>query len=129
MAAELPPFTFTWGKASREPQTRPCPVGFGQDPSGMVTLLGTLSLGYGGPRSGLAQSQPPPPAHATKSTKHLDLNILLCLYNMYRIYSIGILFPSRLQVSPKMTSFINKYIYIEGNKRVVPTDIMAFQVV
>lgn len=55
---------------------------------------------------------PDPNLRAAESTKHLDLHILLCLYSMYRIYSIGQLFPSRLEVSPKMTSFINKYIYI-----------------
>lgn len=85
---------------------RPCP-----GPSRMVTLLGPPRPSRGGPTRGLAWSQSPPAGGAIESTEHLDLHILLCLYSMYRIYSIGQLFPSRLEVSPKMTSFINKYIY------------------
>lgn len=79
----------TQAAASFSPPPWPDPApGFGQEPSGMVTLPGSPRLSNGSPREGLARSQPPLPARATESTEHFNLNILLFLYSMYRIYSI-----------------------------------------
>lgn len=107
-APKAAPSTFVRGKHRGSRRARPCP-----DP---------VRAQQDGDAAGSPQPEPwwpkkgpclvPVSPCSTESTKHRDLHILLCLYSMYRIYSIGQLFPSRLEVSPKMTSFINKYIYI-----------------
>lgn len=111
-----PPFTSGWGKAPREPQASPLHRGQILPQTVSRAQQDGDSAGTPKPEPWWPKKGPCPvpisPCSTCHRVHHLDLHILLCLYSMYRIYSIGQLFPSRLEVSPKMTSFINKYIYI-----------------